>query len=66
PCSAALAAEHGAEVTGHGLDIAAADATARLDGVLDAAGGLDALVYNAGVSPVYARPEKITDEDFDA
>ncbi|GAB4360148.1 MAG: glucose 1-dehydrogenase [Immundisolibacter sp.] len=64
--AAALAAEHGAEVTGHGLDIAAADATARLDAVLDSAGGLDALVYNAGVSPVYARPEKITDEDFDA
>jgi NAD(P)-dependent dehydrogenase (short-subunit alcohol dehydrogenase family) len=64
--AAALAAEHGAEVIGHGLDIAAADATARLDAVLDAAGGLDALVYNAGVSPVYARPEKITDENFDA
>jgi NAD(P)-dependent dehydrogenase (short-subunit alcohol dehydrogenase family) len=64
--AAALAAEHGASVTGHGLDIAAADATARLDAVLDAAGALDALIYNAGVSPVYARPEKITDEDFDA
>lgn len=64
--AARLAAEHGAAVTGYGLDIAAADATARLDAVLDAAGPLDALIYNAGVSPVYARPEKIGDEDFDA
>ena len=64
--AAALAAEHGAQVTGHGLDLAADDASARLDAVLDAAGGLDALIYNAGVSPVYARPEKVTDADFDA
>jgi NAD(P)-dependent dehydrogenase (short-subunit alcohol dehydrogenase family) len=61
----ALAATHGAQVAGHGLDIAAADATARLDAVLQAAGELDALIYNAGVSPVYARPEHISDEVFD-
>lgn len=64
--AAALMTEHGTPVTGHGLDIAAADAAARLDAVVDAAGELDGLIYNAGVSPVYARPEKISDEDFDA
>lgn len=64
--AAAVAAEHGAQVTGHGLDLAADDASARLDAVLDAAGELDGLIYNAGVSPIYVRPEKITDENFDA
>lgn len=63
--AADLSANHGAQVTGHGLDIAASDATARLDAVLQAAGELDALIYNAGVSPVYARPEHISDEAFD-
>ncbi len=63
--AAALAATHGALVTGHGLDIAAADAVACLDAALQAAGELDALIYNAGVSPVYARPEHISDEAFD-
>lgn len=63
--AAALAATHGTQVTGHGLDIAASDASVRLDAVLEAAGELDALIYNAGVSPVYARPEHIGDEAFD-
>lgn len=63
--AAALAAAHGVQVTGHGLDIAAADASARLDAVLQAAGELDALIYNAGVSPVYARPENISDDALD-
>lgn len=63
--AAVLAATHGAQVTGHGLDIAAADAGARLDTVLQAAGQLDALIYNAGVSPVYVRPEHISDDAFD-
>ncbi len=63
--AAALAATAGAPVTGHGLDIAAADAAARLEAVLQAAGELDALIYNAGVSPVYARPEHISDAAFD-
>ena len=63
--AATLAATHGARVTGHALDIAASDATERLDAVLQATGELDALIYNAGVSPVYARPEHISDEAFD-
>lgn len=63
--ASALAATYGAQVEGHGLDIAAADAGSRLDAVLQATGDLDALVYNAGVSPVYARPEHITDAAFD-
>ncbi|MGK2913340.1 MAG: SDR family NAD(P)-dependent oxidoreductase, partial [Porticoccaceae bacterium] len=63
--AAALAATHGTQVTGHGLDIAAADATECLEAVLQATGELDALIYNAGVSPVYARPEHISDDAFD-
>ena len=63
--AATLGAARGAAVTGRALDIAAGDATARLDALLDATGPLDALVYNAGVSPVYARPETITEKDFD-
>jgi NAD(P)-dependent dehydrogenase (short-subunit alcohol dehydrogenase family) len=63
--AAAIATQHGSRVTGHGLDIAASDATARLDAVLEAAGELDALIYNSGLSHVYARPENISDADFD-
>ncbi|MGK2940532.1 MAG: SDR family NAD(P)-dependent oxidoreductase [Immundisolibacter sp.] len=63
--AAAIATQHGARATGHGLDLAASDATARLDAVLEVAGELDALIYNAGLSHVYARPENISDADFD-
>lgn len=56
----------GASVAGVQLDIAAPSAEQDLEAVLDAAGVPDALIYNAGVSPTYKRPEHSTLEEWDA
>jgi NAD(P)-dependent dehydrogenase (short-subunit alcohol dehydrogenase family) len=65
--AASLAETHGQSVTGHALDVTD---RAQIREVVQQCGSqgdsLDVLVYNAGVSPVFASAEKIEEEAWDA
>ena len=61
-----LAEAHGQPVSGHALDVAD---RARIREVVEefeaGRGRIDALVYNAGISPAFTSAEKIDDETWD-
>lgn len=65
--AAELSEAYGQPVTGYALDVAD---RARVREVVEEfeaqRGGLDALVYNAGISPSFTSAEKIDDETWDA
>ena len=64
--AAELARTHAAQVSGHALDVTD---RARVREVVDEFrarhGRADVLVYNAGISPVYASAEKVAEQDWD-
>jgi NAD(P)-dependent dehydrogenase (short-subunit alcohol dehydrogenase family) len=65
--AASIAREHGQTVSGHALDVTD---RARIREVVEGweprSRIPDVLVYNAGISPVFASAEKVSEEDWDA
>ncbi|HKH10052.1 MAG TPA: SDR family NAD(P)-dependent oxidoreductase [Rubrobacter sp.] len=65
--ASSIAEAHGRPVSGHALDVTD---RARIREVVEEFGphpGVpDVLVYNAGISPVYASAEKVEEDDWDA
>jgi NAD(P)-dependent dehydrogenase (short-subunit alcohol dehydrogenase family) len=64
--AAALAEARSAKVTGHALDVTDRARVREVVAEFRAQRGrADVLVYNAGISPVYASAEKIDEKDWD-
>lgn len=65
--AASIAEAHGQPVSGYALDVTdRAQVREVVDGFEPSSGVPDVLVYNAGISPVYASAEKVGEEDWDA
>jgi len=65
--AASIAEEHGGSVSGHALDVTdRARIREVVEGLEPQSGVPDVLVYNAGISPVFASAEKVSEEDWDA
>lgn len=64
--AASLAEAHGQPVSGFALDVTdRAQIREVVQGFGPASGVPDVLVYNAGISPVYASAEKVDEQDWD-
>ena len=65
--AASIAEAHGRPVSGHVLDVTdRARIREVVEGFAPESGAPDVLVYNAGISPVYASAEKVEEDDWDA
>lgn len=65
--ASSIAEDHGGEVSGHALDVTDRAGIREVVGGFEPRSGVpDVLVYNAGISPVYASAEKVSEEDWDA
>lgn len=65
--AASITEAHGQPVSGYALDVTdRAQVREVVDGFEPSSGVPDVLVYNAGISPVYASAEKVGEEDWDA
>jgi NAD(P)-dependent dehydrogenase (short-subunit alcohol dehydrogenase family) len=65
--AASVAEAHGQPVSGYALDVTdRAQIREVVQGFEPRSGVPDVLIYNAGISPVYASAEKVGEEDWDA
>lgn len=65
--ASSVAKAHGQPVSGHALDVTdRAQIREVVQGFEPGSGVPDVLVYNAGISPVYASAEKVSEDDWDA
>jgi NAD(P)-dependent dehydrogenase (short-subunit alcohol dehydrogenase family) len=65
--AASIAEAHGRPVSGHALDVTDRTQIREVvEGFAPESGAPDVLVYNAGISPVYASAEKVEEDDWDA
>ena len=65
--AASVAEAHGQPVSGYALDVMdRAQIREVMQGFEPRSGVPDVLIYNAGISPVYASAEKVGEEDWDA
>jgi NAD(P)-dependent dehydrogenase (short-subunit alcohol dehydrogenase family) len=65
--AASIGEAHGGPVSGHALDVTdRARIREVVEGFGPRSGAPDVLVYNAGISPVYASAEKVEEDDWDA
>ena len=65
--AASIAEAHGRPVSGLALDVTdRAQIREVVEGFEPRSGAPDVLVYNAGISPVYASAEKVEEDDWDA
>ena len=62
-----IADAHGGAVSGYALDVTDRAGIREVVGGFEPESGVpDVLVYNAGISPVYASAEKVEEDDWDA
>lgn len=65
--ASAIADTHGQPVSGYALDVTdRAQIREVVQGFEPRSGVPDVLIYNAGISPVYASAEKVAEDDWDA